>query len=116
MLEFNPTKRITVNEVLNHHLFADLRCTKEEVICKKFIVPELDDNVRLSVEEYRKAIYKDVERRYPEYNLEPEEEKSTVSIFRFKRGHNSLLNRTASIDSFPRTKVSNSLMRQSHKK
>ena len=65
MLEFNPSKRITVNQVLDHELFADLRCVKEEGICKKFIVPELDENVRLTVEEYRKAIYKDVERRYP---------------------------------------------------
>jgi hypothetical protein len=44
-------------------------------MCNKFIIPELDDNVRLSVEDYRKAIYRDVERRYPEYNREPEDDK-----------------------------------------
>jgi hypothetical protein len=101
---------------LDHALFADLRCTKEEVVCNKFIIPELDDNVRLSVEDYRKAIYRDVERRYPEYNKEPEEDKGSSSIFRFKRSHNSLLNRTSSIDSFPRVKASNSLIRPNYKK
>jgi hypothetical protein len=101
---------------LDHALFADLRCTKEEVVCNKFIVPGLDDNFRLSVEDYRKAIYRDVERRYPEYNKESEEDKMSSSIFRFKRSHNSLFNRTSFMDSFPRAKVSNSLMRPSYKK
>lgn len=85
------------------------------MICQKFIAPELDDNVRLTVDDYRSSIYKDIERRYPEYNLEKEEERPT-SIFRFRRGHNSLLNRMSSIDSFPRSKASNSLMRPTKNK
>lgn len=32
------------------------------------IIPELDDNVRLNVNKYREAIYKDILGRYPEYN------------------------------------------------
>lgn len=68
MLEFNPTKRITVDKVLEHSLFNQIRCKGEQIQCKKMIIPELDDNVRLNVNKYREAIYKDILRRYPEYN------------------------------------------------
>lgn len=67
MLEFNPTKRITVEEALELDLFTEFRTHKSlEDICTKFIVPQLDDNVRLSLQSYRKMIYIDIERRYPE--------------------------------------------------
>lgn len=67
MLEFNPKKRITVDEALGSPIFAEFRITGLQTdICTKFIIPQLDDNVRLSVLQYRKMIYLDIDRRYPE--------------------------------------------------
>jgi hypothetical protein len=69
MLEFNPKKRITIEEALELDMFAEFRTHKSyEDICTKFIVPQLDDNQRLTLQSYRKMIYTDIERRYPEIN------------------------------------------------
>lgn len=66
MLEFNPKKRITIDEALNLPIFAEFRTAGLQAdICTKFIVPQLDDNVRLSILQYRKMIYCDIDRRYP---------------------------------------------------
>ena len=66
MLEFNPHKRITIDEAINSEIFDEFRNYKNgEDICTKFIVPQLDDNSRLTVSKYREIIYRDIERRYP---------------------------------------------------
>lgn len=71
MLEFNPKNRISVDEALELDLFSEFRTHKSyEDICTKFIVPQLDDNVRLTLESYRKMIYTDIERRYPDSNAD----------------------------------------------
>lgn len=54
MLEFNPNKRITIDEALENPIFDEFKTHKsKEDICTKFIVPQLDDNSRLSVDKYR---------------------------------------------------------------
>lgn len=69
MLELNPRKRISVKTALKLDLFSEFEDNSPESdICRKFIVPDLDENQRLSVAEYRNAIYRDIARRYPENN------------------------------------------------
>jgi len=72
MLEFNPNKRITLDEALDLEMFSEFKTHKSiDDICTKFIVPHQDDNVRLTVQEYRKIIYCDIDRRYPLTKIPP---------------------------------------------
>ena len=57
MLVFNPSKRATVDDILNHDLVKSFRKKEEETVCKKDISTPIDDNKKYSVEEYRKLIY-----------------------------------------------------------
>jgi serine/threonine protein kinase len=70
MLEFNPERRMTVEEALRLPCFREFLKKEEdgEGACHKFLVPFVDDNIKLSVQQYRKILYQDIERRYPEEN------------------------------------------------
>ena len=57
MLNFNPSKRISADEILNLDLLKSFRKKEEETICKKDISTPINDNKKYSVEEYRKLIY-----------------------------------------------------------
>lgn len=59
-LEFNPKKRMTVEEALAHPYVADFRKKSEEIVLQAPIKISLNDNTRLSVKEYREAIYNDI--------------------------------------------------------
>lgn len=59
-LEFNPDKRLTVEEALRHPLVEQFRSEDEEVICKEPIVIPIPDDQKLSLAEYRNAIYSDI--------------------------------------------------------
>ena len=61
----------------------EFRGKNRENVCKKFIVSEVDDNIRLTLEEYRRLIYQDIERRYPHIN-------KFLPIPRINRCHHSL--------------------------
>lgn len=107
--------------VLEHSLFSQIRYKNEEILCKKIIIPELDDNVRLTVNKYREAIYKDIIRRYPEFNVkgevegkdeEGEELEKVGSVHRMNRMYYSLMSKNSSSSLPPRAKVTNSLMKQ----
>ena len=50
MLTFNPSKRITVEEILNHDLVKSFRKKEEETVAKKMISTPIDDNKKYSVE------------------------------------------------------------------
>lgn len=59
-LEFNPQKRISVEEALAHPLVSQFRCEEEELVCQEAIVVPIPDNQKLSLAEYRNAIYADI--------------------------------------------------------
>lgn len=67
----------------------ELPCLQEfrgksmENVCNRFITTEVDDNARLDLEEYRRLIYRDIERRYPAVN-------KITPMPRIYRTHNSL--------------------------
>ena len=57
MIVFNPNKRLTIEEILNHEVVKAFHKPEEEIICKKIISTSIDDNKKLTVDEYRKYIY-----------------------------------------------------------
>jgi mitogen-activated protein kinase 15 len=60
LLQFNPEKRVTAEQCLEHAYLSKFHdCDKEPVIgCD--IVPVIDDNKQLTVDEYRQQLYKDI--------------------------------------------------------
>ena len=66
--QFNPLKRATVVELLNHSFVAQFHDPLTEPVCRKPIRIALDDNVRLTVQDYRNRIYDAVMKRKREIN------------------------------------------------
>lgn len=62
MLEFNPDKRITVEESLAHPYVEQFHSGNEdeEIVCEKKIVIPIDDNKKLNVAAYRNELYQNV--------------------------------------------------------
>lgn len=57
IIVFNPNKRLKIEEILNHDLVKAFHKPEEEISCNKVISTSIDDNKKLSVDEYRKLIY-----------------------------------------------------------
>jgi mitogen-activated protein kinase 15 len=66
LLQFNPCKRLTVEQALEHSYVSDFHDLEKEIICKKPIKIGLDDNVKCSVKEYRQKLYDDILKRKKE--------------------------------------------------
>ena len=69
-------------------------------LCCKFIVPPVDDNVRLTVAQYRKLIYQDIERMHPEENCvvhHYKESRSTHSFTKYKQEETKCIRRQRSL-------------------
>lgn len=66
MLQFNPDKRITINEALRHPYLAQFHNTKEEVTSKKVIIPPVSDNKKLNLKQYKQLIYERIKKIYSE--------------------------------------------------
>jgi len=62
LLEFNPDKRITIDESLRSHYVEQFHegNEAEEIVCEKKIVIPLDDNKKLNVIAYRSELYANV--------------------------------------------------------
>ena len=58
MLCFNPDKRITVDEVLAHPYLQEIAAREEDLPTRSIICLPVDDNLKMSVEFYRDALYK----------------------------------------------------------
>lgn len=87
MLEFNPHHRITIDEALKTPCLQEFAQKEDEHIlnCQKFVVPCVDDNVKLTLQQYRKIIYQDIERRYPEENCIYQNPRSVGSFTKTKK-------------------------------
>ena len=66
MLQFNPNKRISVSEALEHPYVAEFHDVEKEIICEKKIIIPIEDNIKYSVKEYRQKIYEDITRKKKE--------------------------------------------------
>eukprot|EP00471_Norrisiella_sphaerica_P012693 CAMPEP_0184496856 /NCGR_PEP_ID=MMETSP0113_2-20130426/35052_1 /TAXON_ID=91329 /ORGANISM="Norrisiella sphaerica, Strain BC52" /LENGTH=375 /DNA_ID=CAMNT_0026883687 /DNA_START=173 /DNA_END=1300 /DNA_ORIENTATION=+ len=58
LLQFNPNKRISAEEMLAHPYLKQFHNPKDEPVMAKPIKISFDDNKRFSIEEYRKSLYK----------------------------------------------------------
>ena len=56
LLIFNPLKRITVEEALEHPFVADFHYPEEEKKCKRAVHIPINDNIKLSRHDYREAL------------------------------------------------------------
>lgn len=63
LLNFNPDKRLTVEQCLEHPYVAQFHNMTEEISCKKTVVIPIDDNKKFSIREYRNKIYSDIMRK-----------------------------------------------------
>ena len=57
LLQFNPDKRMTAEEALMHPYLAKFHNPSEEHSLSYDVVPPVDDDVQLSVAEYRTKLY-----------------------------------------------------------
>ena len=59
-LEFNPHRRMTIDEALAHPFVAQFRDERNEPVLDAPIRISIDDNQKLSIREYREALYHDI--------------------------------------------------------
>lgn len=57
MLHFNPHKRLTIEEVLNHPYLKPLRKIEEETSFNKILKTVVGDDIKLSAKQYRELIF-----------------------------------------------------------
>jgi len=60
LLQFNPNKRITAEEALEHPWVAQFHVPEEEIVCAKPIEVPINDNKKFSVAAYREELYTSV--------------------------------------------------------
>ena len=71
MLEFNPNKRIKMDEILKHPYVAQFRDIRTEIESRKSIRPPVSDNKKLNLKQYRNLIYESIKKIFnpPEERL-----------------------------------------------
>lgn len=57
LLQFNPTKRLSAVEAIQHPYLADFANTKDETDFKGKIKFEVSDNVKMTIADYKRFIY-----------------------------------------------------------
>ncbi|XP_068678127.1 extracellular signal-regulated kinase 2-like [Montipora capricornis] len=60
LLQFNPDKRLTAEQALKHPFVARFHNPDEEPSMDYDVIPALDDDVQLSVDEYRVKLYESI--------------------------------------------------------
>lgn len=60
LLQFNPDKRLTAEQALKHPFVARFHNPDEEPSMDYDVIPALDDDVQLTVEEYRVKLYESI--------------------------------------------------------
>ena len=73
LLSFSPSHRMTVEEALRHPYVKQFHCDADEIACKKVIKLPVDDNTKLSLKEYREAIYKDINEKVNNSRKNPQD-------------------------------------------
>ena len=86
MLQFNPSKRISIADALKHPYLSQFSNPKEEIISKKAIHPPVSDNKKLNLKQYKQLIYERIRKIYSDVPVPEtppvEYKKSASSIHR----------------------------------
>jgi len=69
LLQFNPNRRPSVEQALNHPYMTQFHCEEEEISCKKVIEIPLDDH-KYSIKDYREKLYGDIRKKRKEQRKE----------------------------------------------
>ena len=69
LLQFNPSKRLTIEQSLKHPYVAQFHCEEEEFACKKIIEIPLDDH-KYTIKDYRERLYSDIRKKRKEQRKE----------------------------------------------
>jgi len=76
LLTFNPDKRLTVEQALEHPYVGQFHNPAEEIICEKTIVIPINDNKKMSVATYREELYTSIIK----VNVETKKEKVVKKV------------------------------------
>ena len=57
LLQFNPDKRLTAQEALNHPFVARFHNPDDEPSLGYEVIPDIDDDTQLTVDQYRTKLY-----------------------------------------------------------
>lgn len=98
MLQFNPSKRITIDEALQHPFVEAFHQKEKETVCDKIIKIPMDDNTKYSVKEYRQRLYDDILKRKKEI-------RKKIVAMQKKTGSSTVLEKTT-VTSTPSTSSS----------
>ena len=63
MLEFNPDKRPSIQEIMKHPYLKEFYRKEDMLVAEKQVRVPIDDNQRLSLKEYRNLIYEELRRK-----------------------------------------------------
>jgi mitogen-activated protein kinase 15 len=66
LLQFNPEKRLSAEEALEHPYVSQFHNEDDEPVCRKIINITMDDNHKFSIREYREKLYSDIHKRKKE--------------------------------------------------
>jgi len=66
LLHFNPNKRLSAEQALQHPYVAHFHSPEDEPVCKRRINIPIDDNQKFSIREYRNKLYQDIHKRKKE--------------------------------------------------
>lgn len=50
IIVFNPTKRLKIEDILNHEVVKAFHKPEEEIVCTKVVSTSIDDNKKLTVD------------------------------------------------------------------
>jgi mitogen-activated protein kinase 15 len=76
LLSFNPDKRLTVQQALEHPYVGQFHNPAEEITCEKTIVIPINDNKKMSVATYRDELYTSIIK----VNVDTKKEKSVKKV------------------------------------
>jgi mitogen-activated protein kinase 15 len=95
-LQFNPSKRIHAGDALRHPYVVQFHNPEDEFDCDRVIRIPIDDNTKLTVQDYRERLYNEVlkkkkeQRRSHRRNLEmQQQQQQVVSQQQFTHHHTS---------------------------
>ncbi|KAI5078916.1 hypothetical protein GOP47_0006587 [Adiantum capillus-veneris] len=66
LLQFNPHKRLTAEQALQHPYLAQFHNPMDEPVCNRGIRIPIDDNTKFTIQEYRERLYSEIVRRKKE--------------------------------------------------
>merc|ERR1719426_718637 len=84
-LQFNPAKRISASDALRHPYVLQFHNPEDEFDCDRTIRIPIDDNTKLTVQDYRERLYNEVlkkkkeQRRSHRRNLEMQQQQQQVA-------------------------------------